>query len=283
MVDVLKIGLYDTIQDLGRTGFQEFGVPISGVMDRYSATLANSILGNSSNDAVLESVMIGPHLKFNQDTAICISGADMNAKLNGVALKMNTAYKVKAGDVLKFGTCNYGCRGYLAVLGGFQTEKQIGSRSMYKGVTKSYKLNKGAVLPILQTDNYAGHSFSSVKIDKNHFEWHALDVFKGPEFELLEDIQQQKLLNTTFSISKDSNRMAYQFDETLNNSLQGIMTSLVLPGTVQVTPSGNLIVLMRDCQITGGYPRVLQLNESSVNRLSQLFTGDKISFKFVQF
>ena len=77
--------------------------------------------------------------------------------------------------------------------------------------------------------------------------------------------------------------MAYQFDETLNNSLQGIMTSLVLPGTIQVTPSGNLIVLMRDCQITGGYPRVLQLNESSVNRLSQLFTGDKISFKFVWF
>ena len=279
MIEVLKTGLYDTIQDLGRMGYQEFGVPISGVMDRYSATLANSILGNSSHAAVLESIIVGPHLKFNQETAICISGADMNVKLNDIELKTNAVYQVEAGAVLKFGTCSYGCRSYVAVLGGFQTEVQMGSRSMYKSVTTTYKLNKGDILPILKTDNYTGNSFSSVKIDKSHFKVQELEVLKGPEFEKLDDIEKQKLFGTAFSISKDSNRMAYQFDEILDNSLQDIITSLVLPGTVQLTPSGKLIVLMRDCQITGGYPRVLQLTEKSINKLVQQFIGYKITFK----
>jgi len=281
MVEVLKAGLYDTIQDLGRLGFQEFGVPISGVMDRYSATLANSILGNPSGVAVLESVVVGPHLKFGHETAICLSGADMSAKLNDLEIKTNAVYRVHKGDTLKFGTCNYGCRSYLAVLGGFQTETQMGSRSMYKGVTASYKLNKDDVLPISKISNYAGNSLSSVKIDKNHFEVCELEVFKGPEFEKLEVIEQQKLYNTRFSVSAASNRMAYQFDETLDNSLKDIITSLVLPGSVQLTPSGKLIILMRDCQTTGGYPRVLQLSEKSINGLAQQFISSKITFKHI--
>jgi biotin-dependent carboxylase-like uncharacterized protein len=279
MIEILKTGMYDSIQDFGRMGYQEFGVPMSGVMDRYSATLANSILGNPSHTAVLESTIVGPHLKFNHETAICISGADMNAKLNDLELRTNAVYRVKQGDVLKLGKCNYGCRGYLAVLGGFQTEEQIGSLSMYKGITANYRLVKGDVLPILKTSNYAGNSFSSIKIDKNHFEDYELEVFNGPEFEKLDDNQQQKLFNTAFSISKDSNRMAYQFNEPLENSLQPIITSLVLPGTIQLTPSGQLIVLMRDCQTTGGYPRVLQLTENAINRLSQRVFGSKITFK----
>jgi biotin-dependent carboxylase-like uncharacterized protein len=281
MIEVLKTGLYDTIQDLGRLGYQDFGVPISGVMDRYSATLANSILGNSSNAAILESVIVGPYLKFNHDTAICISGAEMNITLDEKTIKVNTVYEVRAGDVLKFGKCSMGCRSYLAVLGGFQTELQMGSRSMYNGVTTSFKLNKGDVLPISMINSYTGNSFSSVKIDKNHFELKELEVFKGPEFEMLDAVEQQKLFNSTFTISKDSNRMAYQFDETFDNSLKDIITSLVLPGTVQLTPSGKLIVLMRDCQITGGYPRILQLSERSINKLVQQFIGYEIAFKRV--
>jgi biotin-dependent carboxylase-like uncharacterized protein len=281
MIEVIKTGWYDTIQDLGRMGCQAFGVPISGAMDHYSATLANSILGNVSDAAVLESVIVGPHLKFGHETAICISGADMSVKLNGLEIKTNAVYRVDKGDTLKFGTCNYGCRSYLAVLGGFQAEEQMGSRSMYKGVTTSYKLNKDDVLPILKISNYTGNSFSSVKIDKNHFEVRELEVLKGPEFRKLEAIAQQKLCTTTFSVSADSNRMAYQFDETLDNSLKGIITSLVLPGTVQLTPSGKLIILMRDCQTTGGYPRVLQLTEKSINRLAQQFLRCEITFKYV--
>ncbi|MEM5566866.1 biotin-dependent carboxyltransferase family protein [Psychroserpens sp. AS72] len=279
MIEILKTGLYDTIQDNGRMGWQEFGVPISGVMDRYSATLANSILGNSNYAAVLESVVVGPHLKFNQDTVICIAGADMSVVLNERALKTNTVYQVLKGDILKFGTCKYGCRSYLAVLGGFQTEIQMGSRSMYKGVTADYKLFKGDMLSISKISNNVSNSYSAVKIDKTHFETQQLEVFIGPEFDKLDNNTQHKLLHTKFTISKDSNRMAYQFDDIIENELKDGITSLVLPGTVQLTPSGKLIVLMRDCQTTGGYPRVLQLTEKSINNLGQQFIGNKISFK----
>jgi len=281
MVEVLKAGLYDTIQDVGRFGCQEFGVPMSGVMDQYSAALANSILGNPINDAVMESVVVGPYLKFNQQTALCISGADMNARLNDLEIKTNIAYPVKSGDILKLGSCNYGCRSYVAVLGGFQTEFEMGSRSMYEGITASHKLNKGAMLPILKRSNCVLDSYASVKIDVHHFETQELEVYKGAEFEKLDEIQQQKVMSLKYSISKDSNRMAYLLNETIDNSLKGIITSLVLPGTVQLTPSGQLIILMRDCQTTGGYPRILQLTKNSINRLSQKFTSNNISFKCI--
>jgi biotin-dependent carboxylase-like uncharacterized protein len=288
MVEVLKTGLYDTIQDLGRLASQEFGVPISGVMDRYSAALANSILGNPSNAAVIESVVMGPHLKFKSNTVICVSGAEMNVTLNAKRLKNNVMYSVNTGDVLKFNKLSNGCRSYLAVFGGFQTEVQMGSRSMYKDVTRNYILNTGDVISILDrsetkivSKRRKSKLFSSIKSDQSHFEASEIEVFRGPEFENLDSRQQNKLFNTAFLISKDSNRMAYQFDQNIENSLKGMITSVVLPGTVQLTPSGKLIVLMRDCQITGGYPRILQLTENAVNKLAQKISGSNITFKSI--
>ena len=105
-----------------------------------------------------------------------------------------------------------------------------------------------------------------------------IEVLKGPEFELLTKKQQKQLLSNKFTISKDNNRMAYQLVEILANNIKPIITSLVLPGTVQLTPSGKLIVLMRDCQTTGGYPRVLQLKEYSIDVLSQKLAGKNIHF-----
>jgi len=287
MVEVLKTGLFDTIQDLGRFGHQEFGVPVSGVMDAYSATLANSILANDTQCAVIESTVSGPQLKFCVDTRICISGANMNATLNTNAIKPNMSIDVKAGDVLSFGQLVYGCRTYIAVLGGFLTKPIMGSRSMYDGVTSNFRLHKGDWLPISDVLGYRSveersnaKSLSSVKINTNHFQTYDIEVFKGPEFVQLDAEQQRFLFDSEFTISKESNRMAYQCNERLDNSLNSIITSLVLPGTVQLTPSGELIILMRDCQITGGYPRVLQLSENSVNMMSQKFLGQKLKFKF---
>ena len=286
MVEVLKTGWFDTIQDSGRFGHQDYGVPVSGVMDASSAALANSILANDKHCAVIESVITGPQLKFCIPTKICISGAHMSAKLNTVDIKLNTVISVKAGDILSFGRLIYGCRTYIAVLGGFLTERIMGSRSMYDGVTSNFRLFKGDKLSVSEvfnkkriTEGCNSEVLSSVKINSNHFQTDELKVFYGPEFEQL-NLKQQRFLNDTeFTISKDSNRMAYQFNELLNNTLDAMITSLVLPGTVQLTPSGQLIILMRDCQITGGYPRVLQLSENSINVLSQKFLGQKIKFK----
>ncbi|WP_354680799.1 biotin-dependent carboxyltransferase family protein [Mariniflexile fucanivorans] len=279
VVKVLSPGFYSTIQDLGRTGFQEFGVPYSGVMDVYSATLANLILGNHANDAVIEMTMTGAKLQFSCSTYICVSGADMSPQLNGVPIHLNKSMKVSAEDVLSFGKLNKGFRCYLAVSGGFKTEEVMRSRSMYKDVTDLNKLSKNNELKTNINDLYLNDNNSLVKVKNKHFSTKDIEVFKGPEFHLLSTKQQKLLLQNEFTISKENNRMGYQLSELLENNLEPIITSPVLPGTVQLTPSGKLIILMRDCQTTGGYPRVFQLKESSINVLAQKFTGKTIHFK----
>ncbi|WP_341215470.1 biotin-dependent carboxyltransferase family protein [uncultured Wocania sp.] len=282
MIKVIKSGFFSTIQDFGRMGFQQYGVPYSGVMDYNSASIANAILGNDKKAAVIEMTMVGATLQFNGDTNICISGADMSPNINSNRIKLHKNIAVKAGDVLSFGKLNYGFRCYLAVSGGFKTEVVMGSKSMYKGITNPFLLNKNDELPILySTINNRKHA--SIKVNRNHFISKKIEVFKGPEFEYLSIEQQEKFFSKIFKISKENNRMAYQLEDTLKNKLEPIITSSVLPGTVQLTPSGKLIILMRDCQTTGGYPRILQLKETSINILSQKFTGQNITFKLVEY
>ena len=282
MVKVIQSGFYSTIQDLGRFGYQHYGVPVSGVMDAYSATMANGLLNNYKNDAVIEMTMTGATLMFQCATHICISGADMSPKLNNQRIKNNFVVVVKAGDILSFGSLTVGFRAYLAVSGGFQTEKVMHSRSMFSNITQGQKLLKNDMLPILEFANDKTTSTSSIKQNHTFFKDIILPVYKGPEFEQLTNEQQIRLCSMEFCISKQNNRMAYQLEGLFVNHLEPIITSLVLPGTVQLTPSGQLIVLMRDCQTTGGYPRVLQLSVASINMLSQKFTNQRIRFKLIE-
>jgi biotin-dependent carboxylase-like uncharacterized protein len=279
VVKVINAGFYTTIQDLGRFGFQKHGVPVSGAIDNYSSRMANALLGNKENDALLEITMSGPTLQFNKGTFICITGASMNPKLNLETIKQNHAVKVNPGDMLSFGKLVLGFRSYIAVSGGFQTEMIMNSRSMYVNITAKIAINNGDELQITTPSNILERTHSSIKVNANHFITKNIEVNKGPEFDKLSKKQQKLLFYQDFTISKDNNRMAYQLVETLTNTLKPIITSLVLPGTVQLTPSGKLIVLMRDCQATGGYPRVLQLSESAINILAQKFTGNIIHFK----
>lgn len=279
MVKVLKPGLYSSVQDLGRMGYQEFGVPYSGAMDQYAVKIANMLLGNHESAAVIEMTMTGPLLQFECETLICISGANMNPKLNKENIPNNKAVAVKHGDVLSFGKLQSGFRSYLGVLGGFKTEKVLDSRSMYVPITRASILKKNDVLFSENTAFNHLSKHSHIKVDKSYLASEILEVFKGPEFDKLTKTEQKALLKTKFKISKDNNRMAYQLEEPFENKLEPIITSAVMPGTVQLTPSGKLIVLMRDCQTTGGYPRVLQLSDSALNVLAQKFTGQSVRFK----
>lgn len=281
MVEILKTGFYDTIQDNGRFGVQELGVPYSGAMDLYSAQVCNALVGNSKLDATLEMTIIGPQLKFYCDTEIALSGADLSPKLNEKPIKMNTRIHVCENDVLSFGARNYGCRSYLAVKGGFHTEYVMNSYSMYKSITAKSQLNKGDQLSIHEFNQTKGKALASLRVDKKHFDITTIEVYKGIEFNGLSDSEQDRLLKTEYTVSADSNRMAYQVNETIRNSIKPIITSLVLPGTVQLTPSGKLLFLMRDCQTTGGYPRVLQVSEDSINHLAQKIFGEKFRLKCI--
>ena len=278
MLKVLKSGFYSSIQDKGRIGFGSIGVPVSGVMDSYASDLANTILDNNLEDAVLEITFGNCEFQFLKQTIICISGADFSAKLNGEFINLNTRIAIHQNDILSFGKINFGARTYLAVKGGFLSEEKLKSRSYFKNITKDFIIKKNDEIPFADCYVQFSSSKSAIKVNDSHFNTQIVECNKGPEFELL-SLYQQKQLVQIFTISKDNNRMGYRLVESIINKLPQILTSAVLLGTVQLTPSGKLIVLMRDCQVTGGYPRILQLTENAVNILAQKSTYDK--FKFV--
>ncbi|MCB7480708.1 biotin-dependent carboxyltransferase family protein [Christiangramia sediminis] len=282
-IEVLQPGLFSTIQDLGRFGFQKFGVPHSGVMDRYAMRICNLILGNPEEASVLEITMQGPQLKFNAPTSICISGADLSPELNGEPIENNTFIEIQQGDILKFGTRKSGFRSYLGILGGFQTEFIMESFSWYEGLTENFRLRKGIKLSYKSQRLAITETHSNLKLDINYLNRNEVEVYPGPEFDQLSATQQDQIFNSQFKTDDSSNRMAVQFKEDLINELQPIITSPVMPGTVQLTPSGKIIVLMRDCQTTGGYPRILQLSEKGIQVLSQKFPGEEINFKEVKY
>ncbi|WP_282124277.1 biotin-dependent carboxyltransferase family protein [Algibacter mikhailovii] len=278
MIKVLKPGLFSAVQDLGRFGYQDLGVPYSGVMDMKAAKIANVLLNNSEDSAVLEMTMTGPTLHFNTHTIICLTGADISAKLNSKALSNYELIKVQPNDILSFGALRKGFRCYLAIMGGFKTEICMQSRSMYTGVTSNNRLLKGDHLEVEEKHVMLSDKNAGLKIDTTYMDSPIVDVFRGPEFHLLSKEQQKELLNNDFSISNYNNRMAYQLNELLDNNLSPIITSPVLPGTVQLTPSGKIIILMRDCQTTGGYPRIFQLTAQAINSIAQKRTGQNITF-----
>ncbi|AUS04025.1 biotin-dependent carboxyltransferase family protein [Pseudotamlana carrageenivorans] len=280
MIKVLNSGLYSSIQDLGRYGVHEYGVPYSGAMDKQAMLMANTILANAEDSAVLEMTMLGAKLEFQCDTFICISGADMRAKLNGTRIANYKMIPIKASNVLSFSSANGGIRTYLAVTGGFQSEIVMRSRSMYQGITQSHVIRNNDLLSIEPHSGQCHPKNARLKINKDDFLHGQLGVFKGPEFNLLSEAQQKLLIGKPFTISKNNNRMAYQLEEPFANKLDSIITSPVLPGTVQLTPSGEMIILMRDCQTTGGYPRVLQLKPTSLNSLAQKYAGQEVIFCF---
>jgi antagonist of KipI len=279
VLKVITSGFYSSVQDFGRIGYRTYGVPVSGFMDRYSAQFANALLGNDTSAALVEMTMVGGEFQFLEPTMISISGAYMNPYLNGESILQNIAIKINAKDTIRFGNAMNGFRTYLAVKGGLQTQTVLNSQSQFITVTKTSTISKGDTL------NYGHFTLESqslnaiVKYDNSIINSTNIEVFEGPEFHKLTAQQKNELLSTEWTISKNNNRMAYQLEPLLKNDLEPILTSAVLPGTVQLTPSGNLIVLMRDSQTTGGYPRVLQLTESSINILSQKTTGKHIKIR----
>ncbi len=266
MLNVKKAGFFTSIQDQGRFGFRDLGVPVSGAMDTYSASIANSLLENDENAAVMELTMTGPTLEFELPTFIALSGADISPKLNQQPIPINQVHQVAAGDVLSFGKLVQGFRAYLAVKKGFGTAVLMNSRSFYAPITPHHNIKDRMELPIASCERYEP-KISSLSPEAFHKE-HTLEVYRGPEFDLLDA--------GDFTISKENNRMAYQLEQTIPGHRHTMLTSATLPGTMQFTPAGKLIILMKDGQTTGGYPRILQLSNTAICILSQKKFGDTI-------
>lgn len=279
--EVITSGIYSTIQDNGRYGFRDIGVPVSGFMDCQSANLANAMLNNPPDSAVIESAIVGPSIKFHQHTYVVISGAQCEAMQNEKKVVANTVLEINKGDVLKIGRIFSGKWLYLAVAGGFQTERILGSRSFYKDISAYEKLQKGQILELTGDFPTIENRTHIKSADTKKIQ--SLEVYKGPEFDFLSKNVRHLLFSESFRLSAACNRMAYKMEKQTLIAAKEITTSSVQPGTVQLTPDGELIVLMRDCQTTGGYSRVLQLSDSALCRLAQKTTSETIRFVSVNY
>ncbi len=280
MFKVIDPGFFTTVQDAGRFGLRDKGVPVSGCMDSRAAKMANLLLDNDKSDAVLEITMTGPKLEFEIPTYIAICGADMSPSINGKSVQNNEVCRIEAGDILSFGKLRSGLRTYLAVKGGLHTEEILGSRSYFKSITRVTRLKARDEIEYEASNDYQP-KISHIKT-KHHYKDKVLEVYPGPEFSLLDDDSKAVIFRSNFKIAKENNRMAYQLEEKIKAPNITMITSANIPGTVQLTPGGRLIVLMKDGQTTGGYPRILQLSENSIAALSQKRFGDRISFQKIE-
>jgi len=276
MIKFISKGLYTTIQDDGRFGYRNIGVPSSGYMDRESAQTANLIMDNPINNPVIEATLIGPTIKFEKSTFICITGSDFNPMLNESRISLYTPVKVNKGDILKINNSSIGSRCYISIKGGIKVDKVLGSKSYYPQISDSSIIEKGDEFKFETNKSEPNYKLINQKFELNK----NLKVFKGPEFNSLNKGSINKIIDQEFSIGIN-NRMAYNLKEKIQAGTTSIISSPVIPGTVQLTPSGQMIILHRDCQTTGGYPRILQLDEKSLNNLAQLRIGDKIKFEIV--
>lgn len=279
MIEILTSGLYTSIQDLGRFGYRKYGVPLSGAMDMHSMQLANQLVGNSRELSVMEFTSSGPVLKFHKDMQIAICGAQFSPLLDGHKISLNRRISIQAKSVLKFGMANLGLRAYMAVAGGYNSRDYMGSTSYYSGITSKKRITKGDYLEINPAFMSSNDSEELIKPDSLDFNTSTIEVYKGPEFGLLSEEHQNLIFNTSFKITVESNRMAYVLEHNEGFSLNEIITSAVQPGTVQLMPSGRMAILMRDAPTTGGYARIFQLNENSINILAQKRAGEEIHFK----
>jgi allophanate hydrolase subunit 2 len=279
---ILKTSFQSSIQDLGRKNLYEYGVPESGAMDVRSFQLANLILGNVMNAPCIEIGLTGMRIKFEDPTEISFFGAKSYITKNEFRIKQGSKIKIEKDDVIEVKRIEYGNWLYLAIKNGFITEKIDSSASWYFPVTPKMRFQKN--------DNFYYNKLQENRLDNNpnssvhnNMQKNKIKAWAGQEWHFLNSKQKNKIQNEKFSISSLFNRMAYQLNEKVENNLKNIYSSPTYPGTVQLTPSGTLIILMKDAQVTGGYPRILQIDEMELGFLAQKHFEEYFQFEVIEY
>ena len=233
-------------------------------MDMRLARWVNQSLKNRAEDAVLEMITTGVTISFDQETNLCFSPNIESVTVNEINVNHRSTIKILSGDVVQIGRFSKGNFAYLGIAGGWKTELVLGSRSMYVGITAQGRLMKGDVLPyesMVRDDEVVSFRESELLTSTS------IDVFKGPEYDQLPENLRSRLIEYDYSISRSWNRMAFTASTGIPMRLDELKTVPVMPGTVQLTPGGDLLFLMCDAQTTGGYPRIFQVPTKYLNIL----------------
>lgn len=278
-------GFLTTIQDKGRYGYQAFGVPVSGAMDIYSLSLANILVDNDLDEAVLEITMLGPTIEFAEDNIIAITGATLSPRINGIDVNMNTALICHKGDILSFNGIKSGSRAYIAFAGGLAVPKTMGSKSTYikagiggyKGRALENNDEIGFENPRINIDNLENRRLQEQAYNNNI----KLRVVMGPQDDSFTEAGINTFLNSTYTVSNEFDRMGCRLEgEKIQHKKDGnIISDGIAFGAIQVPSHGMPIIMLADRQTVGGYAKIANVISADLPKIAQAKPGDKISFE----
>ncbi|MDU4959474.1 MAG: biotin-dependent carboxyltransferase family protein [Sporomusaceae bacterium] len=288
MFTVTNAGFFTTIQDEGRWGYQAFGMPVAGAMDRYAYRVANLLAGNKTGAAVIEMTLLGAAFKFDSDLLIAICGADMQAKLDGAAVSNWSGFWVKRGSELKFDYAQTGCRAYMAVHGGIDVPSVLGSRSTYTrakvGGLQGRALLPGdtlaagedgeaAPLPRLLPPSYMPPCEQNIE----------LRVLLGPQDDMFTAEAITAFFQNPYSVTDEADRMGYRLEgeKIAHSGKADIISDALCFGAIQIPAHGMPIVMMADRQTTGGYAKIGTVIGPDLRKLAQAKPGDTVRFRQV--
>lgn len=296
-IGIIKAGLVASIQDRGRYGYQKYGVNINGAMDEGAARVANLLVGNDEDAAVLELTLAGATLNFTSDHLIAICGGDMTPYMNNVAVPMWQPVLVNKGATLTFAKYESGCRVYLAIAGGFAVPEVLDSYStnMRGGLGGYYgrALRSGDVLEVVALDEQSSsarlwkslRSGEQLSFTAQHFamaqeETVTIRYIAGPEYNWLSAESKEKWNSSRWKIDVQSDRMGYrlQGDELALQIKDELISQGTVHGLIQLPANGQPIVLLADRQTTGGYPRIGIVAAVDIPVFGQLKPGDFVRF-----
>ena len=280
-------GLLTTVQDLGRVGHQREGVPVSGAMDPFAASVANLLVGNARNAAVLEITLLGPTLVALADTHMALCGADLSATVDGEPFPLWGTRTLRAGQRLGFGRRREGARCCLAVTGGFAVPLVLGSRSTLPaaglGGYEGRRLQAEDILAGFPSAPPPGERSLRPNDVPSYILPARLGLLPGPHREAFTEKGWGAFLSGMYAVTPQSDRMGYRLDGPMIEIQKGVeILSEAMPfGGLQVPPDGRPILLMADRQTTGGYPLIGAVISADLPRAAQLAPGDAVRFQAV--
>jgi len=285
--EVLAPGILTTIQDLGRYGFSQFGVPPSGALDTFSYRVGNLLVGNKQGEASFETTIIGPKLKTLREVVIAITGGDLSPTLNGEPLEMWRTHLLVEGDIINFKKVRTGCRAYLAASGGLIFSQVMGSRSTYLsgkfGGLDGRALKKGDILFALDIRaplSQLGFRFPGDWIPQ--FDKEALlRVIPGPQDHHFTEKGLQTLSSSFYRVTPQCDRMGVRLEgpkiERRSEVEESIISEGLIAGAIQVPGDGKPIIILTEL-VTGGYTKIAAVISTDLSKVAQLKPGDRVRF-----
>jgi biotin-dependent carboxylase-like uncharacterized protein len=285
--EVLEPGILTTIQDLGRYGFSQFGVPPSGALDTYSYRVGNLLAGNKQGEASLETTVMGLKLKTLREVVVAITGGDLSPTLNGEPLEMWRTHLLVEGDIINFRKVRTGCRAYLAAGGGLIFPEVMGSRSTYLsgkfGGLDGRALKKGDILftpDIRSSLSQLGLRFPDDWIPQ--FDKEALlRAIPGPQDHHFTEKGLQTLSSSFYQVTPRCDRMGIRLDgpqiERRFDVDESIISEGLIAGAIQVPGDGKPIIILTEL-VTGGYTKIATVISVDLSKVAQLKPGDRVRF-----